>query len=62
MEKRDAEFVFFEGGDLFLRGHRDQPVDELVGQLVLNLRVLFGVYRDDAVGIEQELVTLDHDL
>src|SRR5262249_14288572 len=46
-------------GDGALAGRRDQPIDELLAQLRLDVRVLLGIDQHDAVLVEQPLVALD---
>jgi hypothetical protein len=38
------------------------PVHKFHGQIVLNMGVLFGVYRNDAIGIHQFFVAMTKDI
>src|SRR5262250_2612667 len=53
--------------DLVTRDHRlparrDEPVDELLAEVLLDVRMFFRIDEHHAVLVEQALVALDHDL
>src|SRR6516164_1270767 len=48
-------------GDCLLALVRNQPVDELLTKLLLNMRMLGRIYQYDAVLVEQQFITLHRD-
>ena len=49
-------------GDRLLAFRRDQPVDKLLAEILLHVRVLARVHQHDAVLIEQPSVAFDYDI
>src|SRR5262245_9393283 len=48
-------------GDCLLAFVRNEPVDELLAKLLLHMRMLGGINRDDTVLVEQQFVALYRD-
>ena len=49
-------------GDVLLAFRRNQIIDELLAEFLLDVRMLVRIHQHDAVLVEHALVAFDHDL